>query len=223
MKKLLKIMVLIHCFTSQIGLAQNNEAFKILKNGNVGIATSVPKAKLDVNGNVLIQADLYVKKEIILEGKLNVSNNINVSGVLNAQNNINTNGKIQENKQDLVPKGTIIMWSGDINRKPKGWLLCDGSNNTPDLRDRFIVGAGKSYKVKKTGGQKEVTLTVKQMPPHAHNVNRQTTCSGKGCSTKHNIFSVDKTGGSNYTAKAGGGMPHENRPPYYALYFLMKS
>merc|ERR1719362_2207293 len=45
-------------------------------------------------------------------------------------------------KQNLVPTGTIVMWSGSIQNIPNGWKLCDGSNNTPDLRDRFILGGG---------------------------------------------------------------------------------
>jgi len=51
-----------------------------------------------------------------------------------------------------VPAGGIIMWSGSIGSIPTGWNLCDGSNGTPNLTDRFIVGAGSSYAVGNTGG-----------------------------------------------------------------------
>ena len=68
----------------------------------------------------------------------------------------------------LVPPGGIIMWSGAINDIPVGWALCDGSNCTPDLRDRFIVGAGGKYNVGNTGGADSVTLEVSQMPSHSH-------------------------------------------------------
>src|SRR5690606_16720903 len=51
---------------------------------------------------------------------------------------------------------------------PEGWALCDGTNGTPDLRDRFIVGAGREYAVGARGGAKEVTLTTAQMPKHSH-------------------------------------------------------
>lgn len=51
-----------------------------------------------------------------------------------------------------VPTGGIIMWSGSIGSIPAGYVLCNGSNGTPDLRDRFVVGAGNSYAVGATGG-----------------------------------------------------------------------
>jgi hypothetical protein len=51
-----------------------------------------------------------------------------------------------------VPSGGIIMWSGSIGSIPSGYVLCNGSNGTPDLRDRFIVGAGNSYSVGNNGG-----------------------------------------------------------------------
>ena len=69
---------------------------------------------------------------------------------------------------NLVPPGTIVMWSGSLNSIPNGWALCDGANGTPDLRDRFIVGVGTTYVVGDTGGAASVTLTVNQIPAHTH-------------------------------------------------------
>lgn len=51
-----------------------------------------------------------------------------------------------------VPTGAILMWSGSIGSIPAGYVLCNGSNGTPDLRDRFVVGAGNTYAVGNTGG-----------------------------------------------------------------------
>lgn len=85
-----------------------------------------------------------------------------------------------------IPRGIITMWSGAVNAVPSGWLLCDGNNGTPNLKDRFIVGAGGSYGVGATGGSVTQTpnvwtnaagtgvwvnghaITIDQMPGHQH-------------------------------------------------------
>lgn len=118
-----------------------------------------------------------------------------------------------------IPVGGIIMWSGSIDSIPAGWALCDGRNGTPDLRDRFIVGAGREYSVGDTGGAKEVTLTVDQIPPHSHTYRGNTsTQPGRGpvSGAGHPLF------GNMDTSQTGGGQPHENRPPYYALAYIMR-
>ena len=146
-----------------------------------------------------------------------------------------------------VPRGIITMWTGAIADIPSGWALCDGSNGTPDLRDRFIVGAGGDYNVGNTGGANSVTLTVDQMPSHSHSSGTLSTDTsgshshtynkpviGRSCTSGEwdvyegfvNAYTSsdgshdhDVTGD---TGSTGGGQPHENRPPYYALCFIMK-
>jgi len=51
-----------------------------------------------------------------------------------------------------IPSGGILIWSGSIGSIPVGYYLCNGSNGTPDLRDKFVVGAGSTYAVGNTGG-----------------------------------------------------------------------
>ncbi len=67
-----------------------------------------------------------------------------------------------------TPRGLISMWSGAINNIPTGWALCNGANGTPDLRNRFIVGAGNTYNIGTKGGVDKVTLTENQIPAHNH-------------------------------------------------------
>jgi len=45
-------------------------------------------------------------------------------------------------KEFIIPSGGIILWSGSVGSIPAGWYLCDGNNGTPDLRDKFVRGAG---------------------------------------------------------------------------------
>jgi microcystin-dependent protein len=121
-----------------------------------------------------------------------------------------------------IPKGVIVMWSGKTTDIPSGWALCDGRNGTPDLRDRFVVGAGSTYPVGNTGGEATHTLTIAEMPAHTHStfthdlggsINPTTVWSNQG-SNKKTI--------ANGAESSGGGQPHENRPPYYALAYIMK-
>jgi microcystin-dependent protein len=67
-----------------------------------------------------------------------------------------------------IPSGLIAVWSGSIASIPAGWVLCNGANGTPDLRDRFVVGAGGSYAVDATGGANTVTLATTEIPGHTH-------------------------------------------------------
>lgn len=137
-----------------------------------------------------------------------------------------------------VPKGGIIMWKGTIAEIPSGWALCDGTNGTPNLRDRFIVGAGSGYAVGATGGEATHTLTVDEMPSHNHGVTDPKHVhtflfdNGSGSSTRLTTGggSTRYTGPGDQTPAAtgitinnkGSGAAHENRPPYYALAFIMK-
>lgn len=73
-----------------------------------------------------------------------------------------------------IPAGAILIWSGSTASIPSGWALCDGTNNTPDLRNRFVVGAGDTYSVDGTGGASTVTLTESQIPGHTHTVSAHT-------------------------------------------------
>jgi len=81
-------------------------------------------------------------------------------------------------------KGIIVMWSG--SNVPSGWTLCDGTNGTPDLRGRFVLGSGKGEnlterKINDKGGFETHTLTIEEIPTHDHNFNIVIGCSGNNC------------------------------------------
>jgi hypothetical protein len=145
--------------------------------------------------------------------------------------------------RDIIPSGVIVMWSGTIATIPSGWVLCDGSNSTPDLRNRFIIaanaddgGAAKTNvtgSATQTGGSKDAIVVSHTHsvtdPGHLHTVEfAQVFATGTGSSgvrptgttssdwvnTATTGISIDSTGSSG---------TNQNLPPYYALAFIMKS
>ena len=131
-----------------------------------------------------------------------------------------------------IPSGAIVMWSGSIASIPSGWLLCNGASGTPDLRDRFVVGAGSTYAVAATGGAADAvvvshthTLTD---PGHFHAF--PYASSGNG--TYAGSGGGNPSGGSSNTNSAVTGInvntagvsgTNANLPPYYALAYIMKA
>jgi len=113
-----------------------------------------------------------------------------------------------------IPSGLIAMWSGSVSNVPSGWTLCDGTDGAPDLRNRFVAGAGDEYTVGDTGGEKEHQLTVAEMPSHTHNA----ISSGYGLGSNGTQLEEREEP----TSSTGGDQPHENRPRFYALAYIFK-
>ena len=135
--------------------------------------------------------------------------------------------------------GMIMLWSGSSGTIPSGWLLCDGSNSTPDLRNRFVVGATSTYAVGATGGSADAivvshthTATVTDSG-HTHSTGTTGTSylsdvSGGGGRT-HPFGNGGSTTGSSTTgitvanSTTGSSGTNANLPPYYALCYIMKA
>jgi len=107
-----------------------------------------------------------------------------------------------------------MLWYGAIVNIPPGWALCDGNNGTPDLRDRFIVGAGNSYAVGATGGAINHMHTG-TTNGHCHWLTDGTYLSDDTPSGSEEVQTDVQT--DTFTSDASDG-----RPPYYALAFIMK-
>jgi hypothetical protein len=147
----------------------------------------------------------------------------------------------------ILPTGLIMLWSGSTGSIPTGWLLCNGTLGTPDLRDRFIVGAGATYAVGVAGGSANAIVvshshsasnTVTD-PGHTHSLTNYgsaqagsdnggaPTMVATGYSTTRNPNPTNSatTGISVGTTVNSTGVSgtNANLPPYYALCYIMKS
>lgn len=130
----------------------------------------------------------------------------------------------------IIPIGGIIMWSG--NTPLTGWHLCDGGTyfgvQTPDLRDKFIVGSGSAYALKATGGSATHTLSGQEMPSHTHNVAWKSKFSGRDSNTGgaidvQEVWGIDSTPtGTTPSGATGDGTSFSTLPPYYALAYIMR-
>jgi hypothetical protein len=131
-----------------------------------------------------------------------------------------------------IPVGGIIMWSGAIENIHPHWALCDGTNGTPNLKGRFIVGYDPNdydynytTSIIRTGGAKQVTLSETHIPAHTHRFTHQSnSTTGMGGSSTRGVETSFNASSSNNitTSSTGGGQPHENRPPYYVLAYIMR-
>lgn len=142
-----------------------------------------------------------------------------------------------------IPRGLIAMWNG--TQVPNGWALCNGQIvddlQTPDLSGKFVVGwqsGNEDYNlIGNTGGHEKVTLTTQEIPSHVHNFADAyyiEANDGIGINGSqwigNNLYGSSKTDRDNSyvalwdhdTRAVGGGQPHENRPPYYVLAYIIK-
>jgi len=140
-----------------------------------------------------------------------------------------------------IPTGMISLWYGSIGSVPVGWYLCDGTNGTPDLRDRFVVGAGTTYSVAATGGTADAVVvshthtatTTSTDSGHTHTYRTPTTLnagtgSGSGAINADSGNFTTQSSTANITstttvASAGVSGTNANLPPYYALAYVMKA
>lgn len=192
------------------------EIMRLTETGSLGIGTTSPSERLHVVGNIRI-----------------VDGNEGANRVLTSD--ANGVASWQAPSTGALPRGVIVMWFGLINDVPGGWALCDGGTytapngdqvTTPDLRDRFIVGARQDDggvaktnvkgSLMKTGGEHEHRLTIAEMPSHTHEESGHGGWPGRAASDPVGAQRQQQTG------PAGGDQPHENCPPFYALAFIMR-
>ena len=198
------------------------------------------------------QDEVIIDNETVLPGNNNVKQKVCTINVYKSNETVPRSSlvvtRLSVSSDSGIAKGTITSWYGQLKDIPSGWQICDGTNGTPDLRDRFIVGAGSTYALGNTGGENKVILDGTQIGSHYHafgyhNSNNTGRFLSTGGTTKN--YDIVSGGTAAYWNGSGGGgnsgqstnslnlitslavataaqQAHENRPPYYALYYIMK-
>ena len=213
--------------------------------GQTGVA--VPAGKTIVvfnNGTDCLDAITHLRNLTLATALPAASGGTGINAAGTAGNVLTSTGSAWASTAvGFIPSGGIIMWSGSIASIPSGWYLCDGLNSTPDLRDRFVVGAGTTYAVADTGGSPNAivvshthtaTSTVTD-PGHVHLIPNTRAGNPNGGGTyiaggTSGPFNTDNTG-SNTTgitvatsvSTTGSSATNANLPPYYALAYIMKA
>jgi microcystin-dependent protein len=213
-------------------LAQQATMALFASNAAHAVNADAASAGFNVTGNLAVSGSATANGGLVVHGPSALGGSLGVGGATVISNTLLVTGNLTVNSPatlagyGTVPIGFIGMWSGASNNIPNGWALCDGGtysgHATPDLRDRFVVGAGGSdYGVGSTGGTNSVTLSVGQMPKHSHTRREGKFQSWGGHGAYNNVW-VDYSDSTYYTGDAGNDEAHENRPPYYALCYIMR-
>lgn len=219
----------------------------VIFQGNDG-GSSITALTLDMSaaGEAQFNAGITSPGTVTSSGTLAVTGNLTVDGASGSSGQVLTSagsGSTPTWTTQFV-SGMIMLWSGSTGSIPSGWVICDGNNSTPDLRNRFVVGAGDTYSVDATGGSADATL-----PTHTHTATSSVTDPGHfhlsaqgvefpqyGESGSVNGPNGQRTDGQGNTetkttgisvstsiASAGSSATNANLPPYYALAYIMKT
>ena len=234
--------------------ASMTETMRVKGNGNVGIGTSSPAQKLSVSGDTLTTGTAYlldtnhsiraisgsgvaISTYAVTDGIILKQSTGNVGiGTTSPSQKLEVNGTVKATTftgNGTIPIGGIIMWSGTTSDIPAGWALCNGvaSNGLtpPDLRDRFIVGAGSAYSPKATGGASTHSLAATNLPTfsipykdifysESGGTVAVTSNKGSGDSDSDNSgWELPRT--ATYT---GSATAIDHRPLYMALCYIMR-
>jgi len=219
-------------YTYQAGSTTSLASYTTI-NGNIANTNPIV---LDASGrtptDVWLTYGFFYKFVVQTSAAVTIGTYDNIYGIVGVQASVGT----------TIPTGVISLWYGAIGSVPTGWYLCDGSNGTPDLRDKFVVGAGSTYSVNATGGSADsvvvshthtATSTVTD-PGHFHDIGAsQQVPFGTGGvnnpakpgSTNSAQSSTKTTGITVATTNTSAGVSgtNANLPPYYALAYIMKA
>jgi hypothetical protein len=220
---------------------EDNFTIILTNNKSVVIGTvATPVEKLEVGGNIRASGSINsnsissptgnittVTSTTVNATTINTNSVVAPGGTLTVTGNVAATGVFSGN--GTIPIGGIIMWSGAV--VPAGWQICNGTNGTPDLRGRFIVGTGlatgpgagpTTYALNNRGGSEGSDHNHNIDPP---NTTTTSTGGGNGVAAVHendgwpggHTHDVDIT-----AFTSGGASATDNRPPFFALAYIMR-
>ncbi len=167
----------------------------------------------------------------------NIEGEQNLLSVFNPDNLI-VGDLVVNQSFNMIPRGSVVAWTKDTI--PKGWAICDGTNGTPDLRGRFIVGTGQGdgltlRNLGSYGGEENHVLTSDEIPSHGHSTTiyggftaiRAAAATSSHCTTtlndENSPFNLSSNPiDSNNNNQEITTAAHNNMPPFYVLYYIMK-
>eukprot|EP01084_Bolivina_argentea_P041010 75678_1 len=157
------------------------------------LVRSSPQCSCELLTNISTKQLLSTNTLLPTETDINVDNPV-IPSRGSTRNLLATNSTIRsvkrnyeaiQNLYSMLPNGIILLWYGSISTIPPGWNLCNGSNGTPDLRDKFVIGGGNTYRIDDTGGSFDITLTNNDIPKHTHNLSPSNVASSIQNSHNH--------------------------------------
>lgn len=190
-----------------------------IKTNTTNIATNTTNIATNTTNITTNTNEITKLKSRVTTNETNIkTNTTEIKNINEKITNIKTNITAL---QDAMPVGSIIMFNGKAEDIPSGWAICDGTNGTPNLLDRFILA---STYCGGTGGNSQITLSVSQLPPHRHRLKKCWYGKSDNADDRQVIRWDDSvsTNDQILTEETGFGLPINIMPPYYRLIYIMK-
>lgn len=190
-----------------------------IKTNTTNIATNTTNISTNTANIAANTAEITKLKSRVTTNETNIkTNTAEIKNINEKITNIKTNITAL---QDAMPVGSIIMFNGKAEDIPSGWAICDGTNGTPNLIDRFILA---STYCGGTGGNSQITLSVSQLPPHKHRLKKCWYGKSDNADDRQVVRWDDSvsTNDQILTEETGFGLPINIMPPYYRLIYIMK-
>ena len=171
----------------------------------------------DNTGNVEISGNLDISDNLAVTENVTVTGNVTIQSWPTANNHAASRGYSNELVlRNMLPFGSIIMWYGTVQQVPMGWALCNGLNGTPNLTDKFVMGAGNQAALGATGGQSFASITTNTSGAHTHS--GTTLASGShdhsGATGAH-ALTASEVANHQHTFSDLYGLRDDANPPVY--------